>query len=585
MGISSVRLSWLRARSHALGAGAVCFALYCLTATRTVAGGDTAEFALVGALGGVAHPPGYPLHNILSQLFAHLPLGPIPLRGSLLSALACAVTVGLLVELAGLIAKSRWVATMLAMAFGLSPLCWSLAGHPEVFPLGVLIATGIVRLAMRVSDPAIVLRPVPTALQLGFWFGLGLSNHHTVVLLAPAGIFILWRLTGGGNGSLRTLALCVVVAVGGLVLGLLPYLALVLQADNPIWAWGDTGTMQGLLRHFLREDFGTFSLGLSRASLDPARHVGAFISAMGTQSLFLFGLAALTGIVIGMRRQPLLVGTLVVCLLLSGPVFVARFNLPDSELAAAIRERFFLLPLMLVFVLSAWGIAFLERFVSERMLKTLLPIVVAVIAMRSFPGANHAGDGFVEASLRVSLQNAERNAVILGQGDASAFGYAYLRHVHGIRPDVRYVDIRLLPYEWYHARAHAEVPELSLVHDPKKVPLFAALSQLMRKVPTYVVAEVAPLLPPDAAYPDGLLYRVLPPEQPFPPLAMLSTRMKRAIDQLPLQTSPVDAWSRYFRAQAADSAGWIANAYSRAGDAGAASAFAAVAGILQGKEP
>jgi Protein of unknown function (DUF2723) len=577
--------AWLRDRTHAFSAGGVCFALYCLTATRTVGGGDTSEFALVAARGGVAHPPGYPLHNILSQLFAHLPLGPIPFRVSLLSALATAVTVGLLVQVFGSIATSRWISTALAMAFGLSPLCWSLAGQPEVFPLGVLIATAIVRLAVRWSAPSNNLRPVPTALELGLWFGLGLANHHTVVLLAPAGIFILWRIVSGATRPWNNLLLCVAVAPIGLAIGLLPYVVLVLQADNPVWAWGDTDTVEGLVRHFLREDFGTFSLGLSQVSMDPARHIGALLAAMGTQSLFLFGLVAVPGIVIGLRRQPMLAGTLVSCLVLAGPVFVSRFNLPDSELGGAIRERFFLLPLMLVFVLSAWGVEYLARFASQRVLRLLMPIVVAVAALRSFPNANHAGDNFVEASLRVSLQNAERNAVILGQGDAAAFGYAYLRHVQGIRPDVRYVDIRLLPYRWYHERAHAEVPELSLVHDPKKAPLFAALSQLMRRVPTYVVAEVRPLLPPEATYPDGLLYRVLPPEQPFPTLSMLSTRMKRSLDQLPLNTVPVDAWSRYSRSQAADAADSIANAHSRSGDAGAASAFAAVAGLLRGTEP
>ncbi|MDZ4694798.1 MAG: DUF2723 domain-containing protein [Deltaproteobacteria bacterium] len=575
---------WLRARAHALAAGGVCFALYCFTATRTIGGGDTAEFALVAARGGVAHPPGYPLHNILAQIFAHFPISTIPFRVSLLSSLACAATVTLLAHLFGYITTSRWIATSVAMAFGLSPVCWSLAGQPEVFPLGLFLATGIVHLAMRCSFPTTARRPVRTALELGLWFGLGLANHHTVVLLAPAGVFILWRNSQGASVLWKSLLRGVAVALIGLTIGLLPYAALVRQSDSRIWAWGDTGSVAGLVRHFLRADFGTFSLGLSKSRLDPLRHAGAFLEAMGTQSVFLFGLAALIGIVVALRRQPLLAGTLVACLALAGPVFVVRFNLPDSDLAAAIRERFFLMPLMLVFVMAVWGIEFLSRYVSSPVLRIVLPLAVAVAAVRSFPNANHSGDRFVEASLRVSLQNAEPNAVILGQGDASAFGYAYLRHVEGIRPDVRYVDIRLLPYRWYHARAHAEVPELSLRHDPSKAPLFTAVSQLMRRVPTYVIAEVRPLLPPQATYPDGLLYRVLPPEEPFPELADLSRRLQRALAQLPIEDAPADAWSRYFRTQAADAADSIANAHLKLGEAAESSAFAAVSGVLRGTD-
>ncbi len=575
----------MRSRAHALAAGSVCFALYCFTATRTIGGGDTAEFALVAARGGVAHPPGYPLHNILAQFFAHLPISAIPFRVALLSSLACAATVAMLAQLFTNLTTSRWIATSVAMAFGLSPICWSLAGQPEVFPLGVFLAAGIVNLAVRCSLPTMAFRPIRTALELGLWFGLGLSNHHTVIFLAPAGIYILWRNSTGAPAVWKSLLAGVAAALMGLAIGLLPYAALVVQSDNRIWAWGETGTVKGLLRHFLRADFGTFSLGLSKSQLDPVRHVGAFVEAMGTQSVFLFGLAALPGIIVGLRRQTWLTVALVTCLVLAGPVFVARFNLPDSSLAAAIRERFFLLPLMLVFVMSAWGIEFLSGYGLSRVLRMVLPLAVAVSAIRSFPNANHAGDRFVEASLRISLQNVEPNAVILGQGDAFAFGYAYLRHVQGIRPDVRYVDIRLLPYRWYHARARAEVPELSLPHDPKKAPLFAAVSQLMRKVPLYVVAEVRPLLPPQATYPEGLLYRVLPPERPFPDLDVLSTRLKRSLERLPLKDEPVDAWSRYFRMHAADAADTIANAHLKAGAAVDSTAFAAVARILRGTDP
>ena len=44
------RQSWLLATGF--------LALYLVTATRTVQGGDTAEFVTVAAQGGVAHPPG-----------------------------------------------------------------------------------------------------------------------------------------------------------------------------------------------------------------------------------------------------------------------------------------------------------------------------------------------------------------------------------------------------------------------------------------------------------------------------------------------------------------------------------------------
>src|ERR1700756_3208504 len=97
-------------------------AAYLSTASRTVQGGDTGEFACIGMLGGVAHPPGYPLYTLAVRLVTHLPFGPPFWRASMASALAgsaaCAVLLRLLVRITGNLAAS----VVSALAFALSPL-------------------------------------------------------------------------------------------------------------------------------------------------------------------------------------------------------------------------------------------------------------------------------------------------------------------------------------------------------------------------------------------------------------------------------------------------------------------------------
>lgn len=81
-----------------LAAGAITVVagvLYFLTAARDIVVGDSPELTMAAATLGVAHPPGYPLFTMLGHLFSLVPLGPIPFRVNLLSAVSNALTVGI----------------------------------------------------------------------------------------------------------------------------------------------------------------------------------------------------------------------------------------------------------------------------------------------------------------------------------------------------------------------------------------------------------------------------------------------------------------------------------------------------------
>ena len=76
-------------------AGAVAgpLLLYVVTMPRTVALEDDGWFLIVGRFLGVGHPPGYPVHTLVSNLSLKMPWGSTAFLGHLLSgilgALAC----------------------------------------------------------------------------------------------------------------------------------------------------------------------------------------------------------------------------------------------------------------------------------------------------------------------------------------------------------------------------------------------------------------------------------------------------------------------------------------------------------------
>src|SRR5215207_7572765 len=70
-----------------LAVSGVALVTYLLTLSPTVNFLDSGELITVGATGGIAHPPGYPLYTILGSAFIHLPLGDPAWRLNMLSAL------------------------------------------------------------------------------------------------------------------------------------------------------------------------------------------------------------------------------------------------------------------------------------------------------------------------------------------------------------------------------------------------------------------------------------------------------------------------------------------------------------------
>uniref|UniRef100_A0A8C7A461 Transmembrane protein 260 n=1 Tax=Nothoprocta perdicaria TaxID=30464 RepID=A0A8C7A461_NOTPE len=92
-----------------------------------------------------------------------------------------------------------------------------------------------------------------------FCCGLSLCNQHTIVLyiicIVPWVLFRLFQKKELSLGHLLKLGLCFLA-------GLLPYLYLPASSylNRARWTWGDQTTLQGFLTHFLREEYGTFSL-------------------------------------------------------------------------------------------------------------------------------------------------------------------------------------------------------------------------------------------------------------------------------------------------------------------------------------
>jgi hypothetical protein len=198
--------------------------------------GDSAEMQTLTAVGGVAHPTGYPLFTLLAHAFARLRLGEPAFMANLFSGLFAAATLALLV--AFLLSRSLRLPAALAaaLAWGLSFTYWSTSHRAEVYSLGAFVGLAALWCALlALGAPAGARASAASGsgergmrLFAGFLLGLTLCAHMAFApVVAVTGLVLAWRVPRTSRAWLLD-ELALLLAFG---LGLTPYLYVI---------WADT---------------------------------------------------------------------------------------------------------------------------------------------------------------------------------------------------------------------------------------------------------------------------------------------------------------------------------------------------------
>src|SRR2546427_1980586 len=194
------------------------FLVYLSTLAPSIVGGDTGELITVAYKSGVAHPPGYPLFTMLAKLFTFIPFGTIAWRVNLLSAV-CDTGAAVIILLAvRRWTRNEWAGPLAAGLFAFSPLVWRYAVVAEVFALNNLLIALMIYSAVRYSDG----HERKFAYLSAFFFGLGMSNHHTSLFFGFP--MMVWTLIEGRASLWKYRELLIIAAC--FLIGLLPYLYL-----------------------------------------------------------------------------------------------------------------------------------------------------------------------------------------------------------------------------------------------------------------------------------------------------------------------------------------------------------------------
>jgi hypothetical protein len=167
------------------------FVLYARTVAPGLLDGDEGEFQINIYKLGVSHT-GYPLFFLLGKLWTLLlPIGTIAYRANLFSVFWGALAVAAIFFFIRFLTANSWAAVCCAILLAASRVEWSQAVIPRVYTLNSLLVILVTFLFFlwRVGKVDLA---VPS-----FAYGLSLTNHRTMMWLAPAiALFVLWHERG-----------------------------------------------------------------------------------------------------------------------------------------------------------------------------------------------------------------------------------------------------------------------------------------------------------------------------------------------------------------------------------------------------
>ena len=565
---------------------AVCATLvYCATTSTVVVGGDNGEFITLFAEGGVAHPSGYPATVLWLRLWSWLPLD-VPAQGA---AVAMALLGGFATYGVWRAARSFGASTtgagVATALYAFGPGAWVQSTHAEVFAMHAALAAGIVAFA----GPRARVRGVVRVGALAALAGLGLANNHTLVGLAPIGLYGVALGLREASGSVRAWAAGPV----GFAIGSLPQLQLVLAGRSPgaRWAWGDTSTADGLWHHLLRRDFGTFQLGIYEGGDNlPLRHVELLMTSIVEHYLYVGGIVALVGVVSILRRsgEPELEardrwghGMLALSFALIGPVLLSRFNLAPDGVALHVVERFHLVPALLVAPWVAVGFDRVLAPLTPRLPAIATAVAVAYISVVArFDEVREHHRPTVEFYLRNIVSSVPDGAVVLGTGDHRLYGFLYLERALGKMGGVTYVDARMLLHPWYADRIEDAIggPVQGVDHEAATVDTVALIRGLHADGrPVYLTNVFSERIPAAIPLiPSGVLLEARAPGAPPLTLVEVAERHQAMMQRYVIEADPPlrDTWGGLVHDDYARAWNDLADALRAAGMTEAAETFA-----------
>jgi hypothetical protein len=503
---------------ESLFASTIVLLVLIITQYPSVPGGDAGELIAESCVNGTAHPPGYPLMLLISNIAIRFGkmiivfssrlsnqyqltnydflqtiervLTPARCTNTLcclLGALACyylseSITSQIILSSTkktnGIIVAASGCGAIGGIVFTLSPLTWEYTRMTEVFALNNCLISLILYLTVQFSKVLKEANPsfrsaMKCSMKGAFVSGLALSNQHTSLLyILPIIPFVIYYLCIiiPSKKKIRWVILAVSVLGLSFLFGLIPYIHLVLSSQIPKpGSWGNQTTWRGLLRHVLRQEYGSFSLAAAKFSEveNSLMRWVAYIVNLFKQFTAFGAFLSLYGVKKGSQITKGLGGHSSGFILLVAMMHYLLWwngmfsNLPLSHpMANEVLSRFYIQPNMVACFYLGLGCF---HFISG-MARNMSDSSMAIISRFSFAfvvvlclGRPHvistirepSNDTIVSNHALSVLDSIPKNSLLLSYSDLHWNSVRYFQVCEEERNDVTHLSLQLIPYPWF----------------------------------------------------------------------------------------------------------------------------------------
>jgi len=295
---------------------------------------DSLEFQLVCPTLGIAHPTGYPLYTLSGKFFTLVPIGDAAYRVNLMSAFFAALTVVVIYFIVRMLTDNSLSAFFASLAMAVSPVFWSQAVIAEVYSLNAFFTALVVCLLLRWEADR---RQRPAAstssaaaphhlLLAAFVYGLSLTHHRLMLLLAPAMALFVWWTERRIFTDLRLVARLILLFLAPLLLYVyIPLRGLHISSLDGTYQ----NTWSGFLRHVTASGYNVFITGNPLTQSRPLSFYGQLLVSQFGWVGFALGLVGLFALMRKPRSSALLGGAFAL-----NAAFVLTYRVADIEVFA-----------------------------------------------------------------------------------------------------------------------------------------------------------------------------------------------------------------------------------------------------------
>lgn len=416
-----------------VGLFVLTLAVYLLTLPPTITSEDAGLFHMVCSMGGMAHPPGYPLYTSICQVVYRLPFDPV-LMGNLLSSVYASLSLCIIFHIARHYVTETAYAFLLAASYGFSLAFWSQAIIVEVYSLNILLFSLVWLLALKYVKTC----STGQFYLLAFCYGLALSNHWPLVVLStPAIILVLSPVFSKILKQFQSPKFICFVTLS-LLAGLSPYLILFFSASPEISIGGELKTWRHVLGYILRTMYADSASGADW--VDVVRFI-VWITGESLLQLGLIGTAfILAGIVAGFRQLGSRV-SFVLILLYAGSTWLLVL-IRQVDFNPHIQEVFRPYPLPAYLAICFWytlGVRWLAGVIhlhAPALSRFMVPVFLLTVFFSNYSQNNRGNERLYDVYGRTILNNLEADSDLFLLGDTQIGIFGYLHHIEKLRSDL-----------------------------------------------------------------------------------------------------------------------------------------------------